>query len=594
MDAVSRHVACGGFALFTFISTLFPLQGAGAQGLPELARNANLAMGTQGRLMWVDATANITRTVTQNGQTRTVDYTTTRAGVIEIVRRCKAAHLNTIVVDVKPLSGQVLYNSKVAPRMTTWKGRPLPDFDVLAAFVEEGHKAGLQVDACMNTLSEGHKLANVGLAYQHPGWQSVVYTIDRGMNVAGGARLSVRAPGEPDDATKPTLLAGGKTLIGDEPSGLTGLEGPDTGEAVKGVTVGQQINVVIDSAGRVSGMVDSALLGDDPLISPDGGRLITATRDADREWLGRNVKPGTPVRFDMRTGLTPITQAPSEKVSCFCSPLHPDVRKHELDVVRELVSNYNIDGLVLDRCRFSNLNNDFGDLMRTAFEQTLHHPVARWPQDIFAFSPTPGGDIIKGPLYKQWLEFRARIIRDLVGDIARMARSLKPNLILGTYVGSWYPAYYNVGVNWGSDKTNLRYSWFTADYPRTGYAEFFDWISTGCYYPVATRADARMEGLGEKATVEFAADLSNQAVANGAFVYPGVYVPDYVGRPDAFLRALEAAGRQGQGWMVFDLSYIDQYNWWPLLERAFSKDVPPPDRHAGLLSAVRSAMDGVK
>ena len=71
-------------------------------------------------------TANITRTVTQNGQTHTVDYTTTRAGVIEIVRHCKAAHINTIVVDVKPLSGQVLYNSKVAPHMTTWKGHPSP------------------------------------------------------------------------------------------------------------------------------------------------------------------------------------------------------------------------------------------------------------------------------------------------------------------------------------------------------------------------------------------------------------------------------------------------------------------------------------
>ena len=170
-------------------------------------------------------------------------------------------------------------------------------------------------------------------------------------------------------------------------------------------------------------MVDSALLGDDPLISPEGGRLITATRDTDREWLGRNVKPGTSMRFDMRTGLIPIVQAPSEKVSCFCNPLHPEVRKHELDVVREIVSNYDIDGLVLDRCRFSNLNNDFSDRTRTAFEQTLHRSVTRWPQDVFAFSPTPGGDIIKGPLYKQWLEFRARIIRDLVGDIARTARS---------------------------------------------------------------------------------------------------------------------------------------------------------------------------
>ncbi len=565
-----------------------------AQSMPDLARNANLAMGGQGRLMWVDGTANVTRTIQENGRTRVVDYTTTKEGVAEVVRRCKAAHINTIVVDVKPLSGQVLYRSKTTPRMTDWKGHPVPDFDVLAAFIEEGHKAGLQVDACINTLSEGHKYFNTGLAYQHPDWQSMVYTIDRGMNLSNGARLSIRAPGEPDDAAKPTLLAGGKSVVGDEPSGLTGLEGPDTGDEPSGATVGQQINVVVDGNSRIAGMVDSALLGDDPLVAPEGGRLITATRDSDREWLGRNVKPGQTVRFDMRTGLTPITQAPSEKVSCFVNPLHPDARRHELDVVREIVGGYDIDGFVLDRCRFSNLYNDFSDRTREAFEQFIHRPVSRWPQDVFAFNPTPGGDIIKGPLYKPWLEFRARVIRDLVAEIAKTARTLKPGIILGTYVGSWYPSYYQVGVNWGSDKTNLRYSWFTPDYPRTGYAEFFDWISTGCYYPVATRTDARQEGLSDRGTVEYAAELSNQAVANGAFVYPGVYVKDYVSHPDVFIRALEAAGKQGQGWMIFDLSYIDEYNWWPVLEKAFSKDMPTPDRNPDVLSAIRSAMDAAK
>src|SRR5204862_8040445 len=110
-------------------------------------------------------------------------------------RRWKAAHINTLVIDGKPLSGQVLYNSRVAPRMEEWKGRAVPDFDVLAAFVEEGHKAGLQVDACINVLSEGHKYFNTGPAYEHPDWQSVVYTVDRGI-IAGGALVSVRIAGE--------------------------------------------------------------------------------------------------------------------------------------------------------------------------------------------------------------------------------------------------------------------------------------------------------------------------------------------------------------------------------------------------------------
>lgn len=562
-----------------------------AQGMVDLARSANLATGSQGRLMWVDGTANLTRTVTVNGVARTIDYTTTQAGVAEIVRHCKAAHVNTIVVDVKPLSGHVLYNSKVAPHMTEWRGHAVPNFDVLAAFIEEGHKAGMQVDACINTLSEGHKLANQGLAYSHPDWQSIVYTVDRGMEVLGGGRLSIHAPGEPDDAAKPTLLMGGRSVVPDEPAALTGLEGPDTGVAIKGNTVGQQINVVIDANHRVSGLVDSALLGDDPLVAPSGGSLVTATRDTDREWLGKNVHPGSNVRFDMRTTMTPISQAPSEKVSCFCSPWHPEVRKHILEIVKELVTNYEIDGFVLDRCRFSNLNNDFSDRARSAFEQYIHRAVTRWPEDIFAFSSTPGGDLVQGPLYRPWLEFRARTIRDLVGEIAHTARAVKPKIVLGTYVGSWYPAYFNVGVNWAGEKTNLRYPWFTPDYPRTGYAEYFDWISTGCYYPVATRSDARQEGVDEKGTVEYASELSNQAVANGAFVYPAVYVPDYTNKPEVFLRALEAAGRQGQGWMIFDISYIDQFNWWPVLERAYPKDAPAPHDARGLLSTIRSAMD---
>lgn len=262
-------------------------------------------------------------------------------------------------------------------------------------------------------------------------------------------------------------------------------------------------------------------------------------------------------------------------------------------MARELATNYDLDGLVLDRCRYSNIYNDFSNLSRAAFERYIGRPVNRWPEDIFRFPATPGGERIRGPLFKPWLEFRANVIRDLVADIARTVRAVKPRLPLGTYVGSWYPSYYEVGVNWGSDKTGLRYPWETGDYPRSGYADFFDWISTGCYYPVATRLDARNAGASDHATVEYAADLSQQAVANSAFVYPGVYVPDYKEKPEEFLKALDTAAKQGQGWMIFDLSYIDQYQWWPYLERASPKEAAVPHTSPEVLSALRGAMDGV-
>ena len=580
-----------GLSLFLLHSTM-----AGAQNTDDVIRNLTGALGAQGRLMWVDGTANLTRTITTNGVKTVIDYSTTPEGVAAIVAHCKAAHINTIVVDVKPLAGEVLYKSAVAPRMRSWKGRAVPDFDVLAAFIAEGHKAGLQIDASINTLSEGHKYFSVGPAYAHPEWQSIVYTVDRGIVALDGGRLSVHVPNEPADPASPIVLNNDTVLLGSEPtSGLVGLESTDKANTVVTANVGSplgvQVNLVLDANNRVAGIVDNALLGDDPLIAPEGGHLIPVTRDADRRWIDQHARAGTAVRFDIKTGFLPIAQAPSEKVACFVNPLIPEARRHELDIVHEIVSNYDIDGLVLDRCRYSNLNNDFSDRTRNAFARWLGRPISRWPQDVFSFAANPGAERSRGPLFKPWLEFRAEVIRQLVRDIAHTARSVKPKITLGTYVGSWYPQYYEVGVNWGSSKTALRYPWFTPNYPNTGYAEFFDWISTGCYYPTATREEARSEGVSEKGTVEFAADLSNQAVANGAYVYGGIFVPDYIGKPEELLRALNAAGRQSQGWMIFDISYVDDYGWWPVLERGFPKEATAPDLMPDVLAAVRSAAD---
>jgi hypothetical protein len=283
-------------------------------------------------------------------------------------------------------------------------------------------------------------------------------------------------------------------------------------------------------------------------------------------------------------------------VACFVNALNPDARRHELDIVRELVTGYDIDGLVLDRCRYANLYNDFSDRTRDAFAQWLRsqrapRSIVQWPQDVFAFPRDPNGKMREGPLYKPWLEFRALVIRDFVGEVARIVKTTKPSVALGTYVGSWYPAYFEVGVNWGSPQTRLRYPWFTPEYPRTGYAEFFDWVSTGCYYPVATKEDARANGLSERGTVEYAAQLSDLAVADGAFVYAGIYAQDYLQHPETFVKALETAGRQTQGWMIFDLSYINDYNWWPYLESASKADAPAPEKLKGVLSEIRSARD---
>src|ERR1043166_8815994 len=99
--------------------------------------------GLEGRMLWMDATANLERLSTQ-------------AGVAAIMEKCRKARINTVVVDVKPLSGLVMYRSSVAPRVKEWRGVTYPEnYDLLKTVIDEAHTRGIKVHAAINVFSEG-------------------------------------------------------------------------------------------------------------------------------------------------------------------------------------------------------------------------------------------------------------------------------------------------------------------------------------------------------------------------------------------------------------------------------------------------------
>jgi len=125
-------------------------------------------------------------------------------------------------------------------------------------------------------------------------------------------------------------------------------------------------------------------------------------------------------------------------------------------------------------------------------------------------------------------------------------------------------------------------------------AEYLDWISTGCYYPIATRDEARALHKEEGGTVEAAADLSSIAVANSVPVYAGLYVLNYKDQPQEFAKAITAAARHSQGVMIFDLSYVYDYAWWNILEQAFPAPAISPHLSRELTARLRAAQDAVR
>jgi uncharacterized lipoprotein YddW (UPF0748 family) len=514
--------------------------------------------GLEGRVLWMDGSANLERL-------------STRQGVAAVLEKCRRAHINTVVVDVKPLSGLVLYASKIAPRTREWRGKPYPaDYDLLQTVLEEARPRQIKVHAAINVFAEGHKTFQVGPAYSRPAWQATVYELERTM-LAG------------DGAHHPIALARNRGPAADE------IALYDTSYGVRR-TVSPEETVCVVVGDRVTALLDGPVVTADGVAIPSEGYLLVGRAEG-ASWLLDHIHVGDAATFEGRDRLMPIADAPSEAVAMFLNLSHPDVRAYELSLVNEIAANYDVDGITFDRMRYASLATDFSDLSRQQFETWLGKRLDRFPADVMQWDPSPLKPPIQGKYYREWLEWRAKNVKDWLREATAIVRYRRPNARCGVYVGSWYSSYYGVGVNWGAEDyvPSPPYDWMTPRYGATGYAGLLDYLTTGCYYKVATRDEARAQGVDENATVQAAAEQCVQAVNNSAFVYAGVYALDYKDRPDDFRKAVRAAQERSQGVMLFDLTYLEQFEWWGILNELFPEARQAPHDVSDLLPALRQA-----
>ncbi len=397
--------------------------------------------------LWCDATANFER----------LSYPDSIRFYV-----AKAAELGftDLVIDVKPITGEVLYPSAIAPQMKEWGGFRRPDsLDFLTLFLREAHRRHIRVEAALNIFSAGHNFINRGVAYSaHPEWASVVYT---------------------DSGTFP----------------------------------------------------------------------MTAVK---------------------------------AKYATMIDPSDPAIEQYELSILREVVTRYPLDGIILDRVRYDGICADFSAGSRLRFEAFLGRKLDRFPGDIFEWKRDSAGTArrVDGPFFRQWLEWRAKVIHDFIARARTVVKGARPGILFADYVGSWYPIYFEVGANWASQTydPSPEYSWATPAYRNSGYAEMLDFLTTGNYYPDVTEAEvlqkhefARTESgpMGPKAywySVEGACRIVRSVVRGVVPAYGGLYVEQYRGEPEQFRRAVSMCLEQSDGLMIFDLVHLVTYNWWDVLK----------------------------
>lgn len=253
----------------------------------------------------------------------------------------------------------------------------------------------------------------------------------------------------------------------------------------------------------------------------------------------------------------------------FLDPCNDDVQTYLLNIVADL-AKYNVDGIVLDRCRYDNLLSDFSDASRAKFVTYMKNKGVNsfnFPADV----AKAGQTTISGqPKYfKDWLAFRCKVIHDFLSRVVNKVHAINSKTKVGVYVGAWYSTYYEVGVNWASPKYDPQAEfpqWANADYRNYGYAPLLDFMLLGCYAPAANvygNTEWTMQGFCRQAREKLKGDVT---FAGG---------PD-VGNPTGFENGNQAAAvtqsvdaciGSADGYFIFDMVHVRQFNYWDALKK---------------------------
>ncbi len=281
--------------------------------------------------------------------------------------------------------------------------------------------------------------------------------------------------------------------------------------------------------------------------------------------------------YYLATGITNGMDLPTDAsnyyATRFLNPCNDDVQTFLLNLIGDL-ARYNVDAIILDRCRYDNLQADFSNDAKIKFQNYMKtkgvtsfsflKDVAKAGSESYTDQPT---------YFKDWLAFRAKTIYDFMGKVVARVRSVNSNIKVGAYVGAWYADYYHSGVNWASRNydPSIDYpAWANADYRKYGFANKLDVLLLGCYAGASSvygSTEWTMQGFCTQAAAKLKGDVK---FAGG---------PD-VGNPSGFpggkqvttvTLSVDACINAADGYFVFDMIHVRQFNYWNALKVGIDK-----------------------
>ncbi len=133
----------------------------------------------------------------------------------------------------------------------------------------------------------------------------------------------------------------------------------------------------------------------------------------------------------------------------FMNPNDRECRDLVLDVYKELITRYDIDGIHLDYIRFSEPNPDGGDF-------GYNDDIIKGFQEAYSTNIDPHVITSEHPMWNNWCKYREEIINSFVEEVYFALKAIDSNIYLSA---ACYPDFPNV--------------------PRWNYQNFQDWVNKG-------------------------------------------------------------------------------------------------------------------
>jgi uncharacterized lipoprotein YddW (UPF0748 family) len=255
-------------------------------------------------------------------------------------------------------------------------------------------------------------------------------------------------------------------------------------------------------------------------------------------------------------------------VLAFVNPANKEVQDFQLRRVEEVLKNYPVDGIVLDRCRYDNLYADFSNVTRNAFAAYLRadgKQLENFPNDAFRIDEQ--GKLVQGKYFTEWIAFRSQTIKQFTDRLRALVNQYKntknQELKMAAYVGSWYEIYYQNGVNWASshfvynEKLGFPESKiYTEQYYKTSYLDNLDFLMIGTYY----KTDKEVRKYITQGNI----------LTNGQLPLLGsMSLTDL--KDEQRSEVFKASLSESSGLMIFDLCYIKWADFLEQMQQALNK-----------------------